>query len=186
MKKSKYLYSAVHCGIFTALGVLFPMIFHAFGAVSGQTFLPMHIPVLISGLTVSPVCGLAVGILSPFISSILTNMPLLSKMPFMCIELACYGFASGLLFRILSAKLKNRTLSLYLSLVGAQIVGRLVNLLCTFCAINILGITAQGLSMKLALMSIPAGAVGIVIQWILIPPCALAIQHMSDKQKPLS
>lgn len=186
MKKSNHLYTAVYCGIFTALGVLFPMIFHAFGAVSGQTFLPMHIPVLISGITVSPVCGLVVGILSPFISSILTNMPVLSKMPFMCIELACYGLFSGLLYRTLSSKLKKRTLSVCLSLFGAQIIGRLANLICTFLAINILGITAQGISMKLALMSIPAGAVGIVIQWILIPPCALAIQHISKNQKPLS
>ena len=42
--------------------------------------------------------------------------------------------------------------------------------MCTYIAVNLLGVTAKGVSVKLALMSIPAGFVGILIQWIIIPP----------------
>lgn len=169
MKNSK-VKLIIYCALFTALGVLFPMIFHAFGAVSGQTFLPMHIPVLISGLLVSPYCGLFVGILSPMLSCFFTSMPSPIKMPFMCIELAVYGLTSGLFTRLLSKKMKSKTAVCYISLIIAQILGRGANLLCTFAAVNILGITSPAISVKLALLSIPAGFVGIVIQWVLIPP----------------
>ncbi|MBE6680679.1 MAG: ECF transporter S component [Ruminococcaceae bacterium] len=160
----------IYSGFFTALGVLFPMIFHTFGALSGQTFLPMHIPVLIAGLLISPYCGLVTGILSPFLSCLITQMPTMIKMPFMCIELAVYGLSAGLFMRLYSKKIKNKTLSIYTALVTSQILGRLANLLCTYIAVNLLGVTAKGVSVKLALMSIPAGFVGILIQWIVIPP----------------
>ena len=160
----------IYSGFFTALGVLFPMIFHAFGAISGQTFLPMHIPVLIAGLLVSPVCGVITGVLSPMLSCFITNMPPVFKMPFMCIELAVYGLSSGLFSRLFSSRIKSKTASIYASLVCAQILGRLANLLCTFLAVNILGITANGISVNLALLSIPAGFIGILIQWVVIPP----------------
>lgn len=165
--KTRFL---IYCALFTALGVLFPTVFHMFGAVSGQTFLPMHIPVLIAGLLISPYCGLVVGILSPFLSCLITQMPTMVKMPFMCIELAVYGLSAGLFMYLFSKKIQSKTVSLYLSLISSQICGRAANLLCTYIAVNLLGITAKGVGIKLALMSIPAGLVGIVIQWIIIPP----------------
>lgn len=169
MKNTKVRF-IVYCALFTALGVLLPMVFHLFGAVSGQTFLPMHIPVLIAGLLVSPYCGMTVGILSPFLSCILTEMPTFAKMPFMCIELAVYGLSAGLFTRLFSGIIKNKTVSVYVSLISAQIMGRIANLCCTYIAVNLLGVTAKGVSVKLALMSIPAGFVGILIQLVFIPP----------------
>ena len=169
MKKST-IKLIVYCGLFTALGVLFPMIFHAFGAVSGQTFLPMHIPVLVGGLLVSPICGLVAGIFSPAISSVLTNMPAPVKMPFMCIELAVYGLSSGLFMKLFGKKIKSRTATCYLSLICAQILGRIANILCTFAAIYIFGISSPAISIKATLASIPLGFIGIAIQWIVIPP----------------
>jgi len=169
----------INCALFTALGVLFPSVFHLFGAVSGQTFLPMHIPVLIAGLLVSPLCGLAVGIICPFLSCLITNMPTFFKMPFMCIELAVYGLSSGLFYKVFGAKIKNTTAALYASLVCAQISGRIANLVCTYLAVNILGITHNAISVKLALMSIPAGFVGIVIQWAVIPPVVRILSKLN-------
>lgn len=160
----------IYCALFTSLGVLFPMVFHIFGAVSGQTFLPMHIPVLIAGLLMSPFHGLVVGILSPFLSCLITQMPTMVKMPFMCVELSVYGLSAGLFMRLYSKKIKNKTATLYLSLVSSQICGRIANLMCTYVAVNLIGVTAKGVDVKLALMSIPAGFVGILIQWIIIPP----------------
>lgn len=169
----------INCALFTALGVLFPMIFHIFGAVSGQTFLPMHIPVLISGLLISPMCGLTVGLLSPFLSCLITNMPTIFKMPFMCIELAVYGISAGLFRKAFVCAMKNKTAALYAALVCAQISGRIANLLCTYLAVNILGITHNAISVKLALLSIPAGFVGIIIQWVIIPPVVRILSKLN-------
>lgn len=180
MNKTKTTRFIIFSGLFTALGVLFPTVFHMFGAVSGQTFLPMHIPVLIAGLLISPGLGLAVGFFSPFLSCLITQMPTVAKMPFMCIELAVYGLSSGLFMRLFSKKIHNRTIALYIALVSAQISGRLVNLICTYIAINLLGITAKGVSVKLALVSIPAGFLGIVIQWIIIPPIVRILSKLKN------
>ena len=48
----------VMSAMFLALGLLFPGIFHFFGAASGQAFLPMHIPVFICGLFCGPNAGI--------------------------------------------------------------------------------------------------------------------------------
>lgn len=168
-KTTKFL---IRCSLFCALGVLFPMIFHLFGAVSGQTFLPMHIPVLIAGLVTSAPCGLIVGVLSPFLSCLLTEMPSFFKMPFMCIELGVYGLTSGLFMKLFGKRVKSETARIYLSLVCAQICGRLANLICTYFAIHVLGISNPAISVKLCLLSVPAGFIGIIIQLILIPPTA--------------
>ncbi len=181
MKHTNKLYFITYCAAFCAVGVLLPTVFHMFGAVSGQTFLPMHIPVLMAGLLVSPCCGLIVGAVSPVISCILTNMPALQKMPFMCLELAAYGVFSGIFMRLYQKKFKSEMVSLYLSLVSAQIVGRAVNLACTFAAIRLFGVTSPAVSVGAVLMSVPAGFTGLVIQWILIPPAVrilMKIKHV--------
>ncbi len=172
----------VLCGIFTCLGVVFPRFFHFFGAVSGQTFLPMHIPVLLAGLTVSSTCGAITGVLCPLLSCFLTSMPTLIKMPFMCIELFCYGFFAGLFTKFFDKKLKNKVLSVYISLLASQICGRIVNILCTMIIVYIFGMQNPAISVKAALLSVPAGIVGIVIQLVFIPPIVLAIKRVSAKK----
>ncbi len=178
MKKSKqYLRDIVLGSLFTALGVLTPQIFHLFGAVAGQTFLPMHIPVLIAGLCSSPLSAGIAGILSPLISSFITGMPTPVKMPFMCIELFTYGIVSALCMRFLKGKIKNATLRIYLSLIISQICGRAVNILCTIAAVKLLGMTHPAVSISAVLLSVPTGFIGIVIQLIFIPPVVVAINR---------
>ena len=59
--------------MFLALGVLFPLLFHAVGL--GSQFSPMHLPVLLAGMICGPLSGLIVGFLAPFISSLVSGMP---------------------------------------------------------------------------------------------------------------
>ncbi len=179
--KSKTTRFIIHCALFCALGVLFPMIFHTFGAISGQVFLPMHIPVLIAGLSMSAPCGLIVGIISPFLSCLLTEMPSFFKMPFMCIELGVYGLCSGLFTKLYSRYIKNQTACIYLSLLSAQICGRLANLFGVFFATHILGIVNPAISTRLCLLSIPTGFAGIIIQLILIPPVARILRKIKSE-----
>ena len=60
-------------GFFIALGVVMPMAFHALNL--GKVFLPMHIPVLLSGFFAGPIIGLLVGLITPLLNSVLTGMP---------------------------------------------------------------------------------------------------------------
>lgn len=86
-------------GLLIALALVLPMAFHLTGVPQpGQVFLPMHIPVLLGGFVLGPVFGFFVGLFSPIISSVLTGMPAVGRLPFMMIELAVYGLVSGLMY----------------------------------------------------------------------------------------
>ncbi len=57
----------------------------------------MHIPILISGLTISLLLALSVGAITPFLSGILIGiLPLFPMMPIMIFELATYGLVVSL------------------------------------------------------------------------------------------
>ena len=85
----------VSCALCIALGVLLPIAFHVIPN-AGSVFLPMHIPVLICGLFCGAPYGLACGIITPFISSVMTGMPPAMMLPKMIIELGVYGLVAGL------------------------------------------------------------------------------------------
>lgn len=147
-------------GLFIALGIILPMVFHVFG--SGSTFLPMHIPVLIAGFVVSAPFAIAVGAITPILSSLLTGMPtVFPVLPFMIFELATYGGVASFLYRKLN-------LNVYVSLVCSMIAGRIVSsivvwVLATFFMAKlpnpIVFITG----------AITQGIPGIIIQIIFIP-----------------
>ncbi len=107
-------------GLFIASGIILPIIFHSVNLV-GMIFLPMHIPVLISGFLLGPLYGGLVGLLTPILSSLMTGMPpIVPVMPIMAFELVGYGVISGLIFK--------RTNNIYISLISAMIGGRLIGL----------------------------------------------------------
>ena len=110
-------------GLCVALGIVLPVAFHSV-ANAGSIFLPMHIPVLLCGLICGWPYGLACGVLAPLLSSLITGMPPMAFLPSMLCELAVYGFVSGLLMRYV--KTGKLLADLYLSLVGAMLLGRLV------------------------------------------------------------
>ncbi len=71
-------------GIFMALGVLFPVVFHILGL--GPVFLPMFYPILLAGFLLPWPVALAVGIFTPLLSNLLTQMPPLFILPVMMAE----------------------------------------------------------------------------------------------------
>ena len=81
-----------------AIGIILPMVVHMSG-INGAIFLPMHIPVLISGLILGSSLGLIVGIISPTLNHIITGMPPIPILWIMLVELAVYGLVSGYLYR---------------------------------------------------------------------------------------
>lgn len=147
--------------LFLSCGLLLPIAFHMFG-MAGKIFLPMHIPVLMSGLLLGWRQGLCMGLFTPILSSILTGMPPLYPMaPIMAIELALYGAAGGYLY-------KNKHLSPLLAVLGALVAGRLG-------VVIMLAIFASTLQISMSpwiyvAMAAANGAPGIIIQLLFLPP----------------
>lgn len=157
------------CGIFTAFGVLLPMVFHVFNL--GKIMLPMHIPVLFAGLICGMVFGAACGILSPLLSSIFTGMPPIYPIGVsMIFELCFYGFLAGLFMFLFK---RDKIVFIYVSLILAMISGRF---LAFFTQSLFLGFEDDALSAYInssLVLSIP----GIIAQIILIPPLTRFLFH---------
>lgn len=81
-----------------ALGVLFPVLFHAVGL--GPVFLPMFWPIAMSVFFLPLQFTVFVAILTPIVSSLLTGMPPISPpvLHIMIVELLVMAISSRLLF----------------------------------------------------------------------------------------
>ncbi|MEE1037544.1 MAG: ECF transporter S component [Eubacterium sp.] len=151
----------VYTGLFLALGLLLPQLFHFLPlANAGKMLLPMHIPTILAGYMLGSRQGAIVGCLSPLLSCLMFQMPAFLMMPAMCAELMTYGIVAGLV----SGKIKNNILSL----MTVMISGRIVNCLMYVLMINLLGITK--LNMEMFFASLTMGVPGIILQIALIPP----------------
>jgi hypothetical protein len=117
--KTSYLIMALIC---LAISVVLPMLTDQVPRF-GQGLRPMHIPVLIAGFSCGPVIGFVVGLAAPMLSLLIHGVPAFMPMGFaMGLELATYGLIAGLLY----SQLPRKTESIYVSLITAMIVGRIV------------------------------------------------------------
>ena len=159
----------VVAALFIALGIVLPLAFHSVPN-AGRVFLPMHIPILLCGILCGFPYGLAVGIVTPFLSSIFTGMPPAAFLPSMVCELAAYGTVSSLLMRYL--RVKNTYAKVYVSLIGAMLFGRLL-----FGALNALIFSVGSYSMQIWLTAAFVTALpGVIIQIIIIPAVVVVLQ----------
>lgn len=154
-----------------ALGVALPTLV---GPPVASTFLLMHIPALLAGFVIGPKYGLVVGFATPFLRSLMFQMPpLMPTATAMAFELATYGFIAGIVFN----KAKQSIVNIYTSLISAMIVGRIVYGVAMFILLVGLGLV-EGRTYSFALWwngvvatSIPV----IVLQLILIPLVVVAL-----------
>lgn len=120
--KQKPLINLILSSVFLALGIVLPFVT---GNVSflGSRFLPMHIPVILCGFVCGWRYGAIVGFLTPLLRALLVGMPPLFPVAFiMSFELAFYGLSIGLLYRYLPKK----PINVYISLILAMIIGRVI------------------------------------------------------------
>ena len=159
--------------MFLALALTLPFITGQIPEI-GAMLCPMHLPVLLCGFFCGGPWGLAVGLIAPVLRSMIFGMPPMYPTAIsMAFELAAYGAISGLLY----AKLPKNKASVYVSLVTAMIVGRLVWGAARFVFAG-LNVTAFGLQAFWA--GAVTGAIpGIILQLILIPILVIAL----DKQR---
>ncbi|MBN1891232.1 MAG: ECF transporter S component [Clostridiales bacterium] len=181
-------------GLLLAIAVVLPQVFHLTGGpASGAVFLPMHIPVLIAGLLLGPLYGLAIGAIAPACSFLITQMPTAARLPFMIIELAIYGLVSGFLHHTLGLyrfrfprRLRQensdkptfsgaeRLIGIYASLILAMVAGRMAYALSLIVMGRLFGI--ENANPAAVVVAVTTGIVGIVIQLVVIPPIIFALQ----------
>ena len=155
--------------LFVALGVALPQAFHMIPN-AGSIFLPMHIPVLVSGFVVGPLFGCLCGVFTPVLSHLIFGMPPAPILPQMICELAVYGLSCGLLWKYV--KIENQLAKIYVTLVGAMLIGRVV-----YGIMNALVFRAGAYSLQAWLSAAFVTAVpGIIIQLILIPLLIFRLQ----------
>lgn len=178
MTKSKFnTKQLVLAALCVALGVVLPVAFHSIPN-AGSVLLPMHIPVLLCGLVCGPVYGLLSGILTPLLSSMIAGMPPIAYLPGMLCELAAYGLAAGVLRRFV--RTGKRPLDLYIQLVSAMLIGRLV-----YGVMNALIFSAGNYSFAVFVSGAFVTALpGIVIQLVLLPAVVLLLEKARLVEKP--
>lgn len=174
MQNKNSLKNLILTALFIAVGIVLPMAFHLFGG-AGQVFLPMHIPVLLCGFVCGWKYGLICGIITPFLSSIMTGMPpLFPTGTAMIFELATYGLLCGLLYKKLH-------LNVYVSLIVAMLGGRVISGIANAIFLGVAG-KQYGFAMFLTsafVKSVP----GIIIQLVFIPLIIIALQKTGQLEK---
>ena len=115
--------------------------------------------------------AMAVGAVAPLLRCALFGMPpLFPTGAAMCFELAAYGLASGLLY----ARLPKRTRNIYLSLITAMLLGRVV---WGGAMVVLLGMSGSVFTWAAFVSGAFAGAVpGIVLHILLIPVIVVALR----------
>lgn len=165
-----------YSGLFVALGLVLPQIFHLFGG-TGTIFLPMHIPVLLAGFFLGAYPAALVGFLTVILSATLTGMPAVPIVYFMIAEVTAYGFLSGLFY-------KKFKLNTYVSLFLAMICGRIVLAAAVYTLQPLLGLKlSPAVYMTNALIN---GIPGIIIQILFIPALVISLQRFMVKSNEYS
>lgn len=158
----------VSTAICIALCVVLPLAFHSIPN-GGSIILPMHIPVLLCGLVCGWPFGLVCGLLGPLLSSF-TGMPPMSVLPGMMVECGTYGMVAGLLMQYI--RTGNSTADLYISMIPAMILGRVVSGLAKSL------IFAPGTpAFAWVTTSLVTGIPGIIIQLVVMPLLLAALSR---------
>lgn len=190
-KYSKTIFKIVMSGALIAIGWVLPFLTGQIKEI-GSMLSPMHFPVFFAGFLVGPFYALAVGIILPITRSLIFGMPVLFPGAVcMGVEMGCYGFITGFLFKVLVNIFKNKEdntiskgklfASIYISLVSAMLVGRalwgLARMLCSFLP------DAKAFPMTAFISGAFINAwPGIILQLILIPAIVYATRKYILKQ----
>ena len=175
MKRRNDIRKLTLAALFLALAFVLPFLTGQIPQI-GSMLCPMHIPVLLCGFFCGAPWGLAVGVIAPILRSVALGMPPMFPTAFcMAFELAVYGFAAGWLHN----KLPKKKINVYVSLLCAMILGRMVWGIVMFAC---MGLDAS----KFGLTAFVAGAFanaipGIVLQIVLIPILVILLDKNNEK-----
>lgn len=169
---NKQIDKIVMSGLFIAIGATLPQLFHVAGL--GVVISPMHFPVILAGLILGAKYGFAVGILTPLVTSLIFSRPPIFPTGLsMALELCVYGFVSGLI----NSRFKfsnNLYLNLYLYVIAAMVLGRVVAIITNFL-LYLTGVSDNAFLPYLSILFITA-LPGIILQILMIPPLYLRVK----------
>ena len=169
-KTTTLLRHLVYAAVCLALCMLLPFLTGQIPQI-GSALSPMHIPVLLAGFLCGPWWALAVGFVAPMLRHVWMGMPPLITAIAMSFELAAYGLFSGLLYRLLPKK----TVNIYVSLIGAMILGRIV---WGIAMVVISGVSGSAFTWSAFMAGALLNAIpGIILHIILIPILVMALKR---------
>ena len=171
MKKHNHLQTMILSAAFLALAYIMPFLTGQIPEI-GAMLCPLHIPVLLCGFICGWPWGLAVGFIAPLFRSLTLGMPpFFPKALCMAFELAAYGAIAGLMHRILPRKKPY----IYVSLLTAMIIGRLVWGTAMFLC---LGLSGGSFTFAAFLAGAVTNAIpGIILQIVLIPVLVMVLDR---------
>ena len=161
-----------------ALGVVLPTLT---GPQLGSRLLPMHIPALLAGLILGPKYGLVVGFATPLLRSVTFGMPpLLPAATAMAFEIGTYGLIAGLVY----SKVKQNVVTLYVALISAMLVGRVVFGVAMFILLVGFGLGPGVYSLNVWVTSVfVTSGPGIAAQLVIIPAIVIALERSGLMRK---
>ena len=175
----KLTYSA----LFLALALVLPFLTGQIPTI-GTFISPMHSPAMLCGLICGPLCGAVVGFVSPLLRFVMFSMPPIMVGIPMSVELAVYGSVSAIVYCAIKPKIGK--ISIYISLAVSMIAGRLMY---TAVKILMLGIADGNVNPSAFLVvfaqSFSDTWLGIIIQFLIIPPLVMAAEAYFRKNKAL-
>ena len=119
---SKTVKNLVYSAVCLALCMVLPFLTGQIRSV-GNALCPIHIPVLLAGFICGPWWAMSIGAVAPLLRFVLFGMPVIFPLGIaMCFELATYGLVCGLLYQ----KLPKKVPCIYISLITAMVLGRVV------------------------------------------------------------
>ena len=162
----KLTYSA----LFLALAMVLPFLTGQIPQI-GSALSPMHIPALLCGFLCGWPWGLAVGLISPLLRSVIFGMPaMFPGAVAMSFELATYGAVSGLLYKILP----RRKSGVSITIVVAMLLGRAV---WGIARLILAGLSGQSFTWALFLAGAFTNAVpGIILHLVLVPLLVIVLE----------
>lgn len=171
MRNQNNLLRMILAAMFLAIAYILPFFTGQIPEI-GAMLCPLHIPVILCGFICGWPWGMAVGFVAPLFRSVILGMP-----PFfptavcMAFELATYGLITGLLHQ----RLPQKKSSIYISLIAAMIVGRIVWGIAMFIC---LGISGGGFTFAAFMAGAFTNAIpGIIVQIILIPTLVMMLDN---------
>lgn len=167
---NRRVHNMILAAVMLALSWLMPFL-AALNPAIAKVISPMHIPIFLCGFLCELPWPVIVGFLAPLLRSVTSGIPALyPNAVAMAFELSAYGLVTALLSR----RLPDQPVCVYLSLIGAMLAGRLVWGAAS-CALYGLGGSAFTLEMFLA-GAFTNALPGIVFHIAVIPPIILALR----------
>ncbi len=174
-RKNNSLKAVILSALFLSLGIVLPMLTGQLKEI-GDTLLPMHLPIMLCGLLCGAKYGFAIGLVLPFLRSLIFSMPpIYPNAVWMALELAAYGLVIGYFYKTLKT---NHFTKVYVSLVLAQISGRVV---WGVSKAVLLGIAGKGFSIEMFVIGgFVDSSLGIMLQLLIIPTVMAIIKKIKS------